>query len=222
MGLRSLLQRGQRNDDFRTFANSGVSLLITMAFAGYNGFLGIAYGSPWHGSIGVYYCLLAVLRSVILLAERKGRTEDKLRADGRRRRAFMLCSILLLVLNLSLIGPLSLLVRQEKDVNLTLIPAIAMAVYAFYKITLAAVHMAQRRRSRNCLVRLLRSVRFIDALVSIMTLQNTLIMVSNTGDKQTLLPLTAITSGLMWLAAAALSVSSLVWGVKENRGAVRG
>jgi len=49
-----------------------------------------------------------------------------------------------------------------------------------------------------------------------MALQNTLIMVAAKGDKLSLLPLTATTSGLMWLIIVVLSVSSLVYGLSKN------
>lgn len=193
-------------------------MLITIVFALYNGYLGIAHGSPWHGSVCVYYLLLVALRSVALLSEKEAlKRESDGCENGFRLRMYLVCSGLLLVLNLCLIGPVALLVRQEKSVDMTLIPAIAMAAYAFYKITLASINLAKRRRSANCLVRLLRAINFIDALLSIATLQNTLIMVATTGDKKTLLPLTATTSGLIWLAVVALSVSGLIWGVKAYR-----
>ncbi len=193
-------------------------MLITIVFALYNGYLGIAHGSPWHGSVCVYYLLLVALRSVALLSEKKAlKRESDGCENGFRLRMYLVCSGLLLVLNLCLIGPVALLVRQEKSVDMTMIPAIAMAAYAFYKITLASINLAKRRRSANCLVRLLRAINFIDALLSIATLQNTLIMVATTGDKKTLLPLTATTSGLIWLAVVVLSVSGLIWGVKAYR-----
>lgn len=193
-------------------------MLITIVFALYNGYLGIAHGSPWHGSVCVYYLLLVALRSVALLSEKEAlKRESDGCENGFRLRMYLVCSGLLLVLNLCLIGPVALLVRQEKSVDMTMIPAIAMAAYAFYKITLASINLAKRRRSANCLVRLLRAINFIDALLSIATLQNTLIMVATTGDKKTLLPLTATTSGLIWLAVVVLSVSGLIWGVKAYR-----
>lgn len=203
--------------DFKTFINSFASLLLTAIFALYNGFLGIRHQSVWHGSVCVYYLLLVLLRSLMILAEKAVRAKAKSLAESQRWRTYIICSLLLLLLNLSLIGPVVLMVKQQRPVNMTMIPAIAMAAYAFYKIILAAMHLVKRKRSENCLVRLLRSINFIDALLSIMALQNTLIMVATKGNKRTLLPLTAATSGLMWLIIVVLSVSSLVYGVREQR-----
>ena len=209
--------RWRRDYDFRTFINSTASLLLTLVFALYNGFLGISHSSPWHGSICVYYILLVFLRFALLRAEKKAKETDKREPEeGERLRlkTWLICSALLLLLNLCLIGPIALLVRQEKPVELTLVPAVAMAAYSFWKITLASINLVKRKKSANCLVKLLRSINFIDAIISIVTLQNTLIMVTDTGNKLTLLPFTAVTSGVMWLAIVALSVSSLIWGIR--------
>ncbi len=218
MNWRGLFSKWQKDYDFKTFTSSFASMLITIAFALYNGYLRLAHRSHWHGSICVYYLLLVALRAVALLSEKEAlKRECSGQEDGFRLRMYLICSILLLVLNLCLIGPVALLVMQEKPVDMTKIPAIAMAAYTFYKITIAAINLAKRRTSGNCLVRLLRAINFIDALLSIATLQNTLIMVATTGDKITLLPLTATTSALIWLAVVALSVSGLIWGIKAYR-----
>lgn len=154
---------------------------------------------------------------MILLTEKKARAEEETGAESLRRRMFVICSALLLLLNLCLIGPLMLLVKQQRPVHMALIPAIAMAAYAFDKITLASINLVKRKRSENCLVRLLRSINFIDALLSIMTLQNTLIMVAGKGDRLSGLQLAAVTSWMMWLIIVVLSVSGLIYGVREER-----
>ena len=118
-----------------------------------------------------------------------------------------------MILNLSLIIPVSLMVRQQKPVNLTLIPAIAMAAYTTYKIIMASVNLKRRKRSSDSLVRLLRTINFIDALVSILTLQNTLIMVNSNGEDTALLPLTAATSAAVFLAVVLLSVAAMIKGI---------
>ncbi len=217
MNWPGLFHQWMKDYDFKTFMNSTASLVLTVIFALYNGFLGIQHQSVWYGSVCVYYLLLILLRSLIILTEKRTRAREKSEAEARRYRTYRICAFLLLLLNLALIGPIIVLVRQQRPVNMTMIPAIAMAAYAFYKIILATIHLVKRKRSENCLVKLLRTINFIDALLSIMTLQNTLIMVVTKDDKLSMLPLTATTSGLMWLIIVVLSVSSLVYSVREHR-----
>ena len=92
---------------------------------------------------------------------------------------------------------------------MTLIPAIAMAAYTVYKVVIGSLNLKRKNRSENLLVRFLRTINFMDALVSIVTLQNTLIMVNTSGDKRTMLPLTAVSSGLIWAAIVILSIVNL-------------
>ena len=181
--------------------------MVTAAFAVYNGYLGIAQASPWHGGICVYYLLLHLLRLIVIRAERVSRGSTG--ADSRKKRAVRAASWLLVALNLCLIGPFYLMVSQRRPVTLTLIPAIAMAAYTTYKVTMAAVNLKRKGRSDNRSVRFLRTLNFIDALLSIVTLQNTLIMVNNADGGRSMLPLTATTSGLIWAAMLAISIYEL-------------
>lgn len=173
-------ERWRTDYALKTLTAAVGSLVVTFAFALYNGFLGIRHASLWYGTICVYYIVLVLLRGMILLAEYRLAGERK---TGRRRaRAYLVASVGLLVLNLSLIIPVSLLVLQQKPVNLSMIPAIAMAAYTTYKVIMASIHLKRRKQVKDSLIRLLRTINFIDALVSILTLQNTLIMVNASGE----------------------------------------
>ena len=82
---------------------------------------------------------------------------------------------------------------------------------------MASVNLRKRRASPDSLVWLLRTIGFIDALVSILTLQNTLIMVNSGGKTPAMLPLTAVTSALVWAAVLLLSVLAIARGFKRLR-----
>ncbi len=209
----SLFSMWRKDYDFRTFLNSLGSLAVTVIFALYNGFIGIRYETHWHRSICIYYLLLVLIRGMIILTERKAKRHEGAETDRLRKLTYQVDSVLLLLLNICLIAPIAFLVRQEKPVNMTLIPAIAMALYSFLKITFASINLVKRKKSANCLVKLLRSINFIDALLSIANLQNTLILVATTeGDTMNMIPLTAASSALIWLAIVVLSVSGLIAG----------
>ena len=199
--FRRYLSRWRKDFDFRTLVNSSGSLLITAFFALYNGWLGIVHASGWHGGICVYYLLLLLLRGMIIRSEFPAAGK----AERRQKGAFILYGLLFFLLNLCLIAPFALMVRQEKPVSMTLIPAIVMAAYTVYKVSMAAVNLKRKRRSADPQIRLLTAINFVDALVSIVTLQNTLIMVTSGGVNQSMLPLTAVTSGAIWLAIVGLT-----------------
>lgn len=116
---------------------------------------------------------------------------------------------MLLMLNLALILPISLMAKLEKPVNMGLIPAITMATHTTYKLTMASVHVRKQKHSRhgNVLIAELRTIPFIDALVSILTLQNTLIMVI----------LSAVSSAVIYVVIMITSIRFLVTGVLAQK-----
>ena len=213
---RHYINRWKTDYDFKTIVSSFGSLAVTVIFALYNGFLGVYHRSLWHGTICVYYTILILLRGLIIAAEKK--ISPQIKGGEARNRVYLIASVLLLILNTSLVVPIAIMVKQQKPVDLTLIPAIAMAAYTTYKIIMASINLKRRSRSGNVLVRLLRTINFVDALVSIITLQNTLIMVNAKGQDTKMITLSAFTSGAIWAAVLALSVTALVNGIRRSRG----
>ncbi len=217
--IRFFLRNWKKDYSFKTLASSVISFSVTILFAFYNGFLGIRLLSIWHGGICVFYLLLAAIRGIILLTEKNNRARDDQQKSECRRRTFIITAFLLLLLNLALILPISLMVVLKKPVNMGLIPAITMAAYTTYKITMASIHMLkQRRRNHNhILIVELRTINFIDAFVSILTLQNTLIMVNQAKSSgNDMLVLSAISSAVIYAIIIFVTVRLLRKGLKEN------
>lgn len=207
------IEKWKNDYDFKTVTTALVSFAVTVVFALYNGFLGICHSSLWHGTICVYYIILACLRGLIINTVRKYSRDEK--RDETRKKVYIIVSGLLFILNSSLVVPIIIMIRQENPVNMTKIPAIAMAVYTVYKAIMASVNFRKKNRSALSLVRLLRSINFIDALVSILTLQYTLIMVNSTGeDIGSMRTLMIFTSTVIWIAILFLSVLAIINGIR--------
>ena len=205
---------------FRTVLSAALSLSFTVLFALYNGYLGLALASVWHGSICIFYLLLTAIRGIILLAGRGSGKRTGSRLALRRRRVYLLCCAILLLLDLALVVPVSMMTLQKTPVNMGLIPGIAMAAYTTWKVAAASVHLRlQARRSEgNMLIPELRAISFIDALVSVLTLQNTLIMINRSdSDPGRMMVLTAVTSAVIYAAILLMSVLLLIRGLRENR-----
>ena len=105
--------------------------------------------------------------------------------------------------------PVSVMVVQQRPVNMTLIPAISMAAYTTFKIVMASMNLRRMRKTPDSLVRILRTISFIDALVSILTLQNTLISVNSAEFDRSMFVLAAATSAVIFIAIMVISVISL-------------
>jgi len=211
--INDYIEKWKKDFDFKTFFGAGTSFLANVVFALFNGFLGIYYSSLWYGTVCIYYLVLVIIRGFILVSEKKMHGHNE--RTAKRNKVYVTAAGMLLVLNITLIMPVSLMVRLQKPVYLTLIPAIAMAAYTTYNITMASINLKKRQKSANCLVKLLRTIDFIDSLVSLLTLQNTLIMVNKEGNPQDMLGLTAISSAVIFAGIMALSVAALVKGVQR-------
>lgn len=214
-----LLRAWREDYALRTLLSAGASSVCTALFAVHNGYLGISCGSLWHKSIAGFYLLLTAVRGSILLTERRGPARPAPERE-RCRRTFLLCAVLLLVLDLALILPVSMMAVLEKPVDLGPVPAIAMAAYTTWKITAASFHVGRLRRrpGGNILLAELCTVNFIDALVAVLTLQNTLIMVERTAaDGNGMLPVSAASSGVIWAAIVAITLCMLRKGLEQTK-----
>lgn len=209
--VKQFFDRRKIDYDFKTVTAALGSLAVTALFALYNGSLGVSHASLWHGSICVYYLVLLILRTMVIAARKKaGRKAEPNRALAK---AYIAAAALLLFLNVCLVVPVSLMVVRQKPVDMTLIPAITMAAYTTYKVVMASVNLNRRKRSSDRLVHLLRTISFIDALVSVLSLQNTLIMVNMKGDGSEMLTLSAITSAAIMFAVLVLSGATMIKGM---------
>lgn len=202
----------------QTFLSAAVSFGVTALFALYHGYLGLCCASVWHGSIGAFYLLLMVIRGTVLLTEKRNQARPEAEQNRCRYRTFFISSIWLLIMDLALIWPIAMMVVLDKPVSIGLIPAIAMAAYTTWKITMASVNMRRQRRraSGNILASELRTVNFLDALVAILTLQNTLIMVNRTAaDENSMLPVSAASSTIIYVLIVSITVRMLRKGLKQ-------
>ena len=203
--LKILKKKWSEDHNFKVLVSSMTSLCVTTIFAFYNGFLGSTLSSIWHGSICLFYLLLVAIRGSILFTEYKIKTKNEEEKRYRRQRTFYVTSALLFLLNISLILPISLMVLFKRPIDMGSIPAISTATYATYKIIMAIIHM--RDHKAHILIRKLRTIDLIDALVSILTLQNILIMVNTAANERSnMLALCAVSSAMIYALIVLLTI----------------
>lgn len=200
----------------RTFFTSAFSFTASLIFAGYNIFLGAAYKTAWNIGIAAYYALLTGLRAYVGVHEIKwnksGLSEEE--KNGKRKKLFLLQSIFLFIIDFALIAPISLMVLQRKNVEYSKIPAIAIAAYTVYKIVFSTKSFVKTKQTPHPSVKILRTLNFIDALVSVLSLQYTLIMTFGDGVNGDMLTLTATSSFVIWAFLFAVSVTTLVRAIR--------
>ncbi len=141
-----------------------VSLLFNVAFGAYHLIFGIASDSWWLLNLGSYYLILSIVRFAVLCAKSKERFIAKF------------TGWMLMVLSIPLAGTVILSVVRDRGHEFHMIVMIAMATYAFTKITLATINLIKSRRSASAWLITLRNISFADAFVSIFALQRSMLV----------------------------------------------
>lgn len=141
-----------------------VSLSFNVAFALYHLVLGLATHSWWLLTLGIYYFMLSVSRFVVVILKSK------------ERFIVGFTGWMLVVLSIPLAGTVILSVIRDRGHRLYIVLMLAMAVYAFAKITLATIKLVKSWHSKSATLITLRNISFADAFVSIFALQRSMLV----------------------------------------------
>ena len=141
-----------------------ISLMCNIAFSIYHLVLGILSYSWWMLTLGFYYLILSVVRFAVLRTKRAEHSITKF------------TGWMLMALTLPLIGTVILSVVRDRGHKLHMIVMIAMAAYAFAKMTLATINLIKSRRSTSARVIALRNISFANAFVSVFALQRSMLV----------------------------------------------
>ena len=127
-------------------------------------FCGVTAASWWFLSIGVYYGLLGMIRLIVL------------RHRGRKRKILRFAGYMLMLLSIALVGIVVLAFVEDRGTEFPLVIMLAVAVYAFTKITLAATKWIRNRKRNLVKQKILQSLSLADAFVSIYSLQRSMLV----------------------------------------------
>lgn len=202
------------NDYYKsTIITAVISMITALLFALFNGLIGIISDAPWNLYISVYYLLLIIVRMETLIFEKKAYKNNN---NEIRKKAYIASFCILMVLNIALIGPIVLMIKNLRPGNIGMILSIAMAAYSFTSITIAIINAKKSIKHDNLLVKQNRIIDLISALVSILILQHTLIVVN--GDyTQDLVIMSVFTSAAIWAFIVFITIFSFVKNIKDNK-----
>ncbi len=124
----------------RILKSALVSLAFNIAFSAYHIVFGVMERSWWLFTVGIYYVILSTARYAVIMTKRNGRFVTKF------------AGIMLMVLSVPLAGTVVLAVAADRGTVFHEIVMIAIAVYAFTKITLATINFVKVRHIRTAKV----------------------------------------------------------------------
>lgn len=193
------------------FFKSGlVSILTAFAFCVYNTAIGIEKAYPFAISIAVYYLFIVAIRISVYVAGKKDLSAEQ------ERKWKIATEAALLSVDLILIAPITMLVFHKKAYSMGLVFAIANATYCVYKITAAIIHY--RKSAKNTSVKsVCDALNLVDALVSILSLQNALLIAQGSQNDDDMRILTFCTSAALFLIIIAVSIKTLACAIKTKQ-----
>ena len=140
------------------------SLAFNIAFATYYLVMGLVTNSWWLLTLGSYYLVLSLVRFMVL------------RSKSKERFIAKFTGWMLILLSIPLVGTVILSVVRDRGHERQMIVMLALAAYAFTKITLATIKLIKARRSSSATLITLRNISFADAFVSIFALQRSMLV----------------------------------------------
>ena len=200
---------------FTTLLFTACSLIITLAFAVYNGSIAVVIKSIWFGALTAYYIVLIVLRGSILIyhgksrrAALKGQPERQtLINDGK---LYLACGILLLLLPVCLSFAILQMVRAGDSFEHKGITIYVYAIYAFFKIITAVYSFIKERHNNSMTIMATKNIKLADAMVSILALQTAMFReFGGLGDLSTVM-MNAITGAVVCALTVAIGVYMIV------------
>lgn len=148
-----------------------LSLVISSVYALAHCFVGFYLNSWWYLFIGIYYIILSITRFSVLQVKKK--VVDDIETELFAKK---ITGILLVFLSLSLVDIVILSGKSNHGIKHNLIIMIALALYAFTKITLAIIGLVKAKKEISPVATTLRNISFADALVAIFSLQRSMLI----------------------------------------------
>lgn len=194
----------------RTVIFAFLSVLAIICFTVYNGILGFLHDSIWHICIFAYYVFLLLIKGLLVfgISHKKTRNNQLI--------VVYITFIMLIILTIAMIAPAFILVLDKRTYNLGLIPSIASAAYTTYSITMSIVNMRKAKNSDGPIIKQIRLVNIVNTLMSILVLQNTLIL-ANGGYTDDMKKLSMATSIGIIVLIVIIEIHQFIL-VKSNHG----
>ncbi len=171
--IKEIIKKLKKDYNKRTVIFAFLSVLAIICFTVYNGILGFLYDSIWHICIFAYYVFLLLIKGLLVFGISRKKTRNN------QLKVVYITFIMLIILTIAMIAPAFILVLDKRTYNSGLIPSIASAAYTTYSITMSIVNMKKAKNTDSLIIKQIRLVNIVNTLMSILVLQNTLILAND-------------------------------------------
>ena len=153
---------------FRTKVSLYVSLSISLLYVGINLLSWHILRSWWFMVLAMYYCIMAVMRFLLVRSVKLVRIGANIPGEWKRSR---ICACILLLINLSLSGAVLMILYQHRGYDYPGILIYVMALYTFYALTMSIVDMVKCRKMGSPVMSTAKIVSLSAAVVSLLNLE---------------------------------------------------
>lgn len=194
----------------RTMLFAVPGMVSSIIFAVFNGVIGITSHSAWFGTLSAYYILLSIMRGGIVRQERKlTAVKEKNEHVQRELSVYHKNSVLFIFMAVVLAGAVVLLENAQGGKNYPGFTIYAVAAYAFYKIIMSTIQVIKVEKRKSPLLSITRRIGYIDACVSILTLQTAMFASFANGEEEFEKLMNGITGAVVCVMVLGLGI----WGI---------
>ena len=207
----------------RSIISLVISFVINMAFAVYNGSIGIMNRSIWFGALAAYYIVLTLLRGIILIyhirrakAYKAGQTEQK--AYLKDIKIYNSCGATLILLPVAISFAILQMVREGDSFVHSGITIYVFAIYTLYKIIIAIYNLAKKQKDDDLTVRAAKNINLAQTLMSVLALQTAMFHeFDTTGDVVNVAAMNAVTGAIVCALTAAIGIFMMIIAAKKSK-----
>lgn len=193
---------------YRVTTKAVISLILNLAFAFYNGILGVLSSAPIFIVSALYYLLLSSMRFLAVLIGKKRHREGLIAG---------VVGVMLIVLSIILHVMVIVSMKYNTAAVYGTITMITIATYTFTKITLASITALKHRGQQAQLYKTVNAIRYSEVAVSLLTMQQSmLVSFGAAGEKSTVI-LNACTGAGVCFLILALGIITLKNSRKEKK-----
>lgn len=201
---------------WRTLLFAVPGMVSNVIFAVFNGIIGITSHSAWFGTLSAYYILLSVMRAGVVRQERKlAGIKEKQEHMSQELSVYRRNSILFIFMAVVLAGAVILLLNAQGGKDYPGLTIYAVATYTFYKITMSTIQVIKVGKRKSPLLSITRRIGYIDACVSILTLQTAMFASFAEGEEALVKLMNGITGTVVCLMVLGLGIQGVCYSNKK-------
>lgn len=204
-GLNSRMIEDKR---YRVIVRSVLSLVLNLLFAFYNGILGALSSSLIFIASSVYYLLLSAMRFAAVLLNRKGTKQND-------RLIVSIVGVMLIILSVVFHIMVIVSMKYKTAALYGAVTMIAIATFTFTKIAMAVITAVKHNGEKSKLFKAINAIRYSEVAVSLLTMQQSMLVSFEGADEKTSVILNACTGAAVCFFILILGIITLKNSRKE-------